>query len=320
MQHTKVYYKRGEWNQFCHRCGKKVKSSKIKQEWTGLLVCTDCFDIRQPQDYVEGVIDDMAAPWSTSEPVDKFLIDTSYKGLLSGTLITAINAGTEVVFDNINIAAVTLDKGTLSTSTDFSVLDGANVCALVDSNGRCEVFQYVVATPGQSGTYYLSRLLRARVGTDNAMQQGFAAGAKFYYLGQSNASLYMWMQNNLYNGNRSIVDMAYSPVNASAARLPNNDVSLQWIRRTKYFRIDQDTFTDGEVPLDELDEAYEIDVLSGSTVKRTIRVSNITKATYNAADQVTDFGSVQSSYTFKVYQLSNDVLTNRRGSYRQFTL
>ena len=57
------------------------------------------------------------------------------------------------------------------------------------------------------------------------------------------------------------------------------------------------------IPLSEESELYEVDILDGSTVVRTIKISSPT-ASYSAADQTTDFGSAQSSIDVKIYQLS----------------
>ena len=43
----------------CDRCGGKYRYSEMREEWTGLMVCTrGCWEPRHPQDYVEGVEDD----------------------------------------------------------------------------------------------------------------------------------------------------------------------------------------------------------------------------------------------------------------------
>ena len=56
------------------------------------------------------------------------------------------------------------------------------------------------------------------------------------------------------------------------------------------------------MPLSETSEAYEIDVLNGSTVVRTLS-SSVTEASYLAAQQIADFGAVQSAISVRVYQL-----------------
>ena len=48
------------------------------------------------------------------------------------------------------------------------------------------------------------------------------------------------------------------------------------------------------MPLAEDSERYEVDVMDGATVKRTIAAS-VPSAGYTAAQQIADFGSVQAS-------------------------
>ncbi len=79
-------------------------------------------------------------------------------------------------------------------------------------------------------------------------------------------------------------------------------VTISWIRRT---RIDGDTWV-GEVPLGEDSEQYEVDVLSGGDVVRTLAATN-PGALYAAADELDDFGSAQASLTVRVAQISATV-------------
>lgn len=64
---------KGRWNAICDRCGFKYKSNQLRQEWTGLRVCSgggtnDCFEQRHPQDFVRGKADRQAPPWARPEP------------------------------------------------------------------------------------------------------------------------------------------------------------------------------------------------------------------------------------------------------------
>jgi hypothetical protein len=70
------------------------------------------------------------------------------------------------------------------------------------------------------------------------------------------------------------------------------------------------------VPLGEEREAYELDVLSGSTVLRTLSAAG-PSVLYAAADELADFGVAQSSLAVAVYQLS---ITAGRGFPAQATL
>ncbi len=68
------YYKAGEWNVTCDRCSKKTKADEIKKEWTGFLVCPNCFEMRHPQDFVRARQDKISVPFTRPRPVDVFVI------------------------------------------------------------------------------------------------------------------------------------------------------------------------------------------------------------------------------------------------------
>jgi hypothetical protein len=57
----------------CMRCGFDYRASKVKKEWTGLIVCEECWEPRHPQDFVRGVSDDITPPSPVNpRPADKF--------------------------------------------------------------------------------------------------------------------------------------------------------------------------------------------------------------------------------------------------------
>lgn len=66
------YYKPGDWNAICDRCGFQYKASQLKKTWDGLMVCSKDWEPRQPQDFVKGVKDNQAVPWSRDEAPDSF--------------------------------------------------------------------------------------------------------------------------------------------------------------------------------------------------------------------------------------------------------
>lgn len=67
----------GSWNAICDRCGFKYKSFQLKQEWTGQMVCTDCWEPRHPQDLIKIPKDDQSIPWARPEPADVFITVTT---------------------------------------------------------------------------------------------------------------------------------------------------------------------------------------------------------------------------------------------------
>jgi hypothetical protein len=62
------YYKRGSWNVICDRCGFKYKAEDLRMEWDGLMVCAEkCWEPRQPQDFLRGIADPIAPPWTRAQ-------------------------------------------------------------------------------------------------------------------------------------------------------------------------------------------------------------------------------------------------------------
>ena len=70
---TKNYYLSGEFNLTCDRCGKKIKAHQAKHEWTGFIVCGDCYETRQPQDFVKAKTDKLTVPFQRPIPELAFL-------------------------------------------------------------------------------------------------------------------------------------------------------------------------------------------------------------------------------------------------------
>jgi hypothetical protein len=93
----------------------------------------------------------------------------------------------------------------------------------------------------------------------------------------------------------------YAPVHVQGSRNGAGDLTITWIRRTRYSGEWRDLV---DVPLNEANEAYEVDVLDGNgLVVRTLS-STTPSVTYTAADQATDFGAPQGAVDVAVSQLS----------------
>lgn len=74
-------YRSGDWNVICDRCSKKIKASKAKHEWTGLIVCPDCFEHRHSQDFIKVRQDKITVPFQRSRPEDVFITVPYVTGL-----------------------------------------------------------------------------------------------------------------------------------------------------------------------------------------------------------------------------------------------
>jgi hypothetical protein len=93
----------------------------------------------------------------------------------------------------------------------------------------------------------------------------------------------------------------YAPVHISGSRNGAADLTITWLRRTRFGGEWRDLV---DVPLNEASEAYEVDVLDGAEqVVRTLSSSS-RSIVYTAANQTTDFGTPQSAVAIAVYQTS----------------
>ena len=88
------------------------------------------------------------------------------------------------------------------------------------------------------------------------------------------------------------------------ARMPG-DLTIRWTRR--YRALVADAWEQVEVPLAEDMESYDVQILDGAAVKRTL-TSGMTSVPYTAAHQTADWGALLgpgSTLAIRIYQLSN---------------
>ncbi len=88
----------------------------------------------------------------------------------------------------------------------------------------------------------------------------------------------------------------YAPVHIRGSRNGASDLTITWVRRTRYSGEWRDLV---DVPLNEASEGYEVDVLDGGEVVRTLSSSS-PAVVYDAADQTADFGAPQSAVEIAV--------------------
>jgi hypothetical protein len=232
-------------------------------------------------------------------------------------------------------ASILVDLGgnaTFDSASEEGVLGGANALALRRADGSIEVVQFRTATPEGPYRYRLSTLLRGQLGTDGRSDT-IAVGADVVGLDQGLVAvatrlddigrLATWRVGgpSVDVGDDSVVEVAtaigatalrpYAPVGLRARRSAAG-VSLGWTRRT---RSGGDSW-EGEVPLGEAFEAYEVDIVAGTTVKRTLTAAS-PGVLYAAADELADFGQVQARLTIRVAQMSAAI---GRGTIREATL
>jgi hypothetical protein len=240
---------------------------------------------------------------------------------VTGLTLVPLPRGPAGRWDRATRIRVQVEHGELASVTELQLLGGANAAAVVNGDGEWEVLQFATATLLAPRTYELSGLFRGQRGTEGAMRSPVAAGARFVLLDAAIVQVDMTPDeagrsaNWKYGpANRDIGHSSYvsrqhafrgtglrplSPVHVRGRR-SGGDLALTWVRRT---RLGGDSWEAAEVPLGEDSERYEVDVLDGAVVKRTLACTT-PAVVYTAAQQSADFAAVPSLVTVRVYQLS----------------
>lgn len=241
-----------------------------------------------------------------------------------------VSAGLLVDNRDLNLSFI---SGEPFSITREQLLTGYNYAAY-GVNGRWEIVRFQTATLNGDGSYTLSGFVRGDKGTEWAT--GLHQVGDYFILldDPDNAFIgaavqtiglardYRAVTSGASVDSASDVPFTYngvnleplSPVDAKATRDGSGNLSATFTRRS---RLGSTWWGNGvEAPIGETTQAYEIDVMDGATVVRTINAST-PAFNYSAAEQTTDFGSAQASITFRIYQLSEVV---GRGFVREVTL
>ena len=243
---------------------------------------------------------------------------------VAGETLDVLPAGPTRGIDHFNRVRVRLYGGALVSVSDNVLSGGVNAAAVQRTDGAWEVLQFANAELVGERTYELSRLVRGQAGSEWAMADPLPIGAPFVLLddhvvplARGLSDLGRLMQLRIVaagrdHGDPSAVSLSLrpsavalkplSPVHLRATR-DGSGVTFTWVRRT---RLPAESWELREVPLGEETEAYELDVLDGGDVMRTLSTAQST-VLYPAADELADFGAPQLSLSVRVTQLSATV-------------
>lgn len=223
--------------------------------------------------------------------------------------------------DELNSLTVVLNNGELA-SVSYAAFIGGSQAAVVGS----EIIYFRDATLNLDGSYTLKGLMRGRRGSEYAMAT-HVANERFVLvnastlkrIADSTASIGLARSYKAVTSGLTLAGTApqtftnqgaglkpYAPVQLGGGRDASGNLTLQWVRRS---RISGEWRDGVDVPLGEDSEAYSVEIWNSArtTLKRTITGLTGPIATYSAADQTTDFGGLQATVYFSVYQLSATV-------------
>lgn len=262
---------------------------------------------------------------------DYQLIATIEDAATIGTAVSALANGDATSWDYTTTLDIDLyPGGALESATELQCLNGANAALLGD-----EIIQFQTAT--KLGSYdnrwrLSGGILRGRRGTDYGTST-HQSGERFVLLDGAVKFIETDLSTRGIGRNikavtegQALSDVPYgaftwdagtlkplSVVDVAGSRDGSNNLTITWKRRTRI----GGQWVDGiDVPLGEASEAYDVDIMSGSTVIRTISTTSQV-ATYSAANQTTDGFTPGDSITVRIYQISALV---GRGRVRQATV
>lgn len=249
-----------------------------------------------------------------------------------GTTDTLLPDGPTDYWDTTSTVEVTLLEGELESSTDLAVLNGDNTILIGN-----EIVGFVNATLIGTNQYRLSRLIRGLRNTEDetnthtssdrvVLLSGGTLQRRPLSLSAVSSVRYL---KPLASGGDLADETAetltpagnalkpFSPAHVAGTRDGSNNLTLDWVRRSRALIR---AYSTTPVPLLEAEEKYEVDIVSGSTVLRTITTTasangsivtvngdGTAEAFYDVADISGDGLTPGDPVSVRVYQLSDTI-------------
>ena len=220
-------------------------------------------------------------------------------------------------FDRGSTLELDLFFGGVSSAAAPAVLAGENRLALRAGNGAWEILAFAEAEEIAPNRWRLGSLLRGLAGTEDAMASGAMVAAPVVLLDEAVVPLGLTAEergrslNWLAEGTTASVGRvgpiafagglrAQTPLAPVHLRARRGDagIAMSWVRRG---RIEADDWDAAEIALDEAEEGYRIDILDGSSVRRTADVT-VPRFLYDEALELADFGALQTSLAVRIRQ------------------
>ncbi len=290
-----------------------------------------------------------ARPWPGAMAIyrspgeDGFTLQTSVPApAMMATTVSDFDAGPTSRFDMANELEIDITSGNLVSVDDLAVFEGGNTFAIETSEGVWEIVSAAGVELVATSRYRLTRLLRGLRGTEGAMVARLAAGARVVKLDDSVTNLpitsaevglpYNWLVGpaNLPIDDDAYVQEAFTaqgvglrPFSPCHVKQPNSmgrtpgDLTIEWIRRSR--DLSADSWAAAEIPLGESSESYEVDIMDGATVLRTLSAST-PSVVYTGAQQTEDFGALLGPGDNLDVRIAQVSLSYGRGTITEQTL
>lgn len=280
-----------------------------------------------------------ARPWpglvdimrSRSQTSGYSTVGTAREPAIIGSTLTDLAGGPPDRWQEATVR-VQLASGTLGSVDRLDVLAGENALALQTPDGW-EIMQFRDASLVAARTYDLSGLIRGRLGTEDKIQGNLPAGAGVVALNNALVPInmspgdigveYWWKvvragrpdsgtftpERHTFTGEGR---RPWAPAHVRGARDGSGNLTITWMRRSR----EGSSWGLAQAPLAEEVEKYEVDILDGQNVVRTLTTDS-ESVQYPAGEQTSDFGSLQPAIDVIVYQIGS---TYGRGGGEKATL
>lgn len=240
-----------------------------------------------------------------------------------GRLTAPLSGGVSGRFDRGSVLECDLFFDGVSSMEALAVLNGDNRMAVKSVSGSWEVIGFARADEIAAGRWRLGDLLRGLGGSEDAMLAGADAGADIVVLDSAVMPLALSSEERGVAMNWLVeaggaaggragpfvfagglrAEMPLSPVHVRAKRRPDGVIAVTWLRRG---RVDADSWEGTDIPLDESDERYRVELLNGGAVIRSVEVT-APAYVYGSAEQRADFGALPTRIVLRLRQLGRAV-------------
>ncbi len=257
------------------------------------------------------------APQDSDYTLQEILAEPAVAGVTQSPLLY----GPAGIWDRQGALVVALDHGALGSAMTDALLAGANTMAIGDGSvDRWELFQFQTSTPLFERGFALSGLLRGQAGSRGIMPDVWPAGSRVVLMNAAPSQIILPTASRgtarhfrFGAAKQPITDPSYRyvshafagiglrpyPVAHLRAVATGGDVAVTWIRCS---RIDGDIWADGDIPLGEGTESYQVRITQAGHIRREATVT-VPQWTYTAAQRQADVGS--APYVIEVAQLSD---------------